>query len=73
MFAKKYSFIYCHKLHNCSILEGESISDDTSNKCDDLIVRLDYLDNISPDFYLFDDDEFPRITNDSSKGWTSKY
>jgi len=27
--------------------------------------RLDDLDNISHNFYLCDDDEFPRITNNS--------
>ena len=44
------------------------ISDDNSTKCDDLVNRLDNLNNISPNFYLFDDDEFPRITENSIDG-----
>lgn len=44
------------------------ISDDNSTKCDDLVNRLDDLNNISPNFYLFDDDEFPRITENSIDG-----
>jgi len=50
-------------------LKGEEeISDDTSTKCGNLIERLDNLYNISPEFYLFDDDEFPRITINSVDG-----
>ncbi len=42
-------------------------------------MRLDDLANISPNFYLFDDDEFPRITGNAIDGskttgaWTSKF
>ena len=57
--------------------EEAQFSDDAADKCDDLINNLDNLNNISPDFYLFDDDEFPRITKNSIDGsnttgaWTS--
>jgi hypothetical protein len=37
----------------------------TDSKCDDLVVRLDNLVNISPEFYNLDDDEFPRLTGNS--------
>lgn len=55
-------------------------SDDIADTCDDFYSRLDNLYSISPDFYLFDDDEFPRITINSIDGsngtagspWTSK-
>jgi len=61
-------------------LEEATRSDDTTTQCDDLSIRLDYLSNISPTFYLFDDDEFPRLTVNSIDGsspgnpalWTSK-
>jgi hypothetical protein len=33
--------------------------------CDDLVTRLDYLLNISPDAPKYDDDEFPRINGNS--------
>lgn len=38
---------------------------DTDSKCDDLVVRLDYLTNIASDAYFYDDDEFPRMTGNS--------
>ena len=59
-------------------IEGAEIYDNLSDKCDDLIIRLENLDNISPNFYLFDDDEFPRLLGNSIDGsnstgsWISK-
>ena len=59
--------------------EEAQFSDDAADKCDDLINNLDNLNNISPEFYLFDDDEFPRITKNSIDGtntigaWTSNF
>lgn len=41
--------------------------DDTTTNCDDLIARLDYLNNISPLNYNGDDPEFSRY-NKSTVG-----
>ena len=51
--------------------ESEGWADNLNSKCDDLVVRLDNLYNISPDFYLFDDDVFPRLTFNSIDGTTN--
>ena len=51
--------------------ESEGWADNLNSKCDDLVVRLDNLYNISPDFYLFDDDVFPRLTFNSIEGTTN--
>ena len=60
--------------------ETEGWSDNLNSTCDDLVARLDNLYNISPDFYLFDDDVFPRLTFNSIDGttnttntWTSNF
>lgn len=51
------------KLKNTYIyIASYVIYDDNLDKYNDLITRLDSLYNISPEFYLFDNDQFPRLT-----------
>lgn len=57
---------------------------DTDDTCDDLSARLDYLMNISPNYYPGDDDMFSRFSGKSigegqaaygekSESWISNY
>jgi len=48
--------------------DDEGFDDNLSNTCGDMIVRLDNLYNIAPNFYFFDDDVFPRLTYNSIYG-----
>ena len=41
---------------------GQRITDD---ECDDLVAKMDDLNNISETDYDIDDDEFPRLSGDS--------
>lgn len=49
----------------CELQRNDAIYDNSIDKCDDLIARLDYLINISPQKYDLDDDQFPRLTGNS--------
>lgn len=40
-------------------------SDDTTSVCDDLLARLDFLTNISPENYPGDDYEFSRFKEET--------
>lgn len=44
--------------------EGQGIYD-TDDECDDLVAKMDDLNNISETDYDIDDDEFPRLSGDS--------
>ena len=45
------------------ILGAAGYADDTSTVCDDLLSRLDFLTNISPENYPGDDYEFSRFSD----------
>ena len=45
--------------------KGERGIYDTDDKCDDLSARIDFLTNISPDYYPGDDDMFSRLDGKS--------
>ena len=58
------SWFSLYFLINFFFLEGQGIYD-TDDECDDLVAKMDDLNNISETDYDIDDDEFPRLSGDS--------
>jgi hypothetical protein len=80
----KSTFIHIKKIPQRISLIGDRGIYDTDDKCEAVSAKLDYLDNISADYYPGDDDMFSRLDDtsigqgqaaygDISNSWISNY